>query len=189
MDDAETITERALTRVLGYVDPVAHALATKAAARDETTIAAALKNVLDADSARAVQEAVQNRQGPSDDEESSSDDEQIDAPAWASERDLDEAVAAFDASGGALTEAAWDHACRAADALEELAVYKLDPARQLMLYAKLVEVYGTLSRDADRAAKAAQWCVQQAVSPGCADAYAIDEASPKDAFNQSLIHI
>ena len=46
MDDAETI-ERALTRVLGYVDPVAHALATKAAARDETTIAAALKNVLD----------------------------------------------------------------------------------------------------------------------------------------------
>ena len=95
-DDAETITERALTRVLGYVDPVAHALATKAAARDETTIAAALKNVLDADSARAVQEAVQNRQGPSDDE-SSSDDEQVDAPAWASQRDLDEAVAAFDA--------------------------------------------------------------------------------------------
>ena len=32
-DDAEAITERALTRVLGYVDPVAHALATKAAAR------------------------------------------------------------------------------------------------------------------------------------------------------------
>ena len=92
----EAIIERALTRVLGYVDPVAHALATKAAARDETTIAAALKNVLDADSARAVQEAVQNRQGPSD-EESSSDDEQIDAPAWASERDLDEAIAAFDA--------------------------------------------------------------------------------------------
>ena len=95
-DDAETITERALTRVLGYVDPVAHALATKAAARDETTIAAALKNVLGPEAARAVQEAVQNRQGPSD-EESSSDDEHIDAPAWASERDLDEAVAAFDA--------------------------------------------------------------------------------------------
>ena len=95
-------------------------------------------------------------------------------------------VAAFDASGGALTEAAWDHACRAADALEALAVYKLDPARQLMLYAKLVEVYGTLSRDTDRAAKAAQWCVQQAVSPGCADAYAIDEASPKDAFNTAV---
>ena len=93
--DAETI-ERALTRVLGYVDPVAHALATKAAARDETTIAAALKNVLDADSARAVQEAVQNRQGPSD-EESSSDDEQIDAPSWATERDLDAAIVAFDA--------------------------------------------------------------------------------------------
>ena len=97
LDDAEAITERALTRVLGYVDPVAHALATKAAARDETTIAAALKNVLDADSARAVQEAVQNRQGPSDDEDSSSDDEQVDAPAWASQRDLDEAIAAFDA--------------------------------------------------------------------------------------------
>ena len=96
-DDAEAICERALTRVLGYVDPVAHALATKAAARDETTIAVALKNVLDADSARAVQEAVQNRQGPSDDEESSSDDEQVDAPAWASQRDLDEAIAAFDA--------------------------------------------------------------------------------------------
>ena len=95
-DDAEAITERALMRVLGYVDPIAHALATKAAARDETTIAAALKNVLDADSARAVQEAVQNRQGPSD-EESSSDDEQVDAPAWASERDLDEAITAFDA--------------------------------------------------------------------------------------------
>ena len=44
-DDAEAITERALTRVLGYVDPVAHALATKAAARDETTIAAALKTI------------------------------------------------------------------------------------------------------------------------------------------------
>ena len=43
-----------------------------------------------------MQEAVQNRQGPSD-EESSSDDEQIDAPAWASQRDLDEAIAAFDA--------------------------------------------------------------------------------------------
>jgi len=96
-DDAEAITERALTRVLGYVDPVAHALATKAAARDETTIAAALKNVLGPEAARAVQEAVQNRQGPSDDEDSSSDDEQVDAPAWASERDLDEAVAAFDA--------------------------------------------------------------------------------------------
>ena len=93
----EATIERALTRVLGYVDPVAHALATKAAARDETTIAAALKNVLGADEARAVQEAVQNRQGPSDEEESSSDDEQIDAPAWASERDLDEAIAAFDA--------------------------------------------------------------------------------------------
>ena len=92
----EAIIERALTRVLGYVDPVAHALATKAAARDETTIAAALKNVLGPEAARAVQEAVQARQGPSDDE-SSSDDEQIDAPAWASERDLDEAVAAFDA--------------------------------------------------------------------------------------------
>ena len=39
---------------------------------------------------------MQNRQGPSD-EESSSDDEQIDAPAWASQRDLDEAIAAFDA--------------------------------------------------------------------------------------------
>ena len=97
MDDAETITERALTRVLGYVDPVAHALATKAAARDETTIAAALKNVLGEDNARAVQEAVQNRQGPSDEEESSSDDEDIDAPAWASQRDLDEAIASFDA--------------------------------------------------------------------------------------------
>ena len=96
-DDAETITERALTRVLGYVDPVAHALATKAAARDETTIAAALKNVLGPDAARAVQEALQNRQGPSDEEESSSDDEQIAPPAWASQRDLDEAVAAFDA--------------------------------------------------------------------------------------------
>ena len=96
-DDAETITERALTRVLGYVDPVAHALATKAAARDETTIAAALKNVLGADEARAVQEAVQNRQGPSDEEESSSDGEDIDAPAWASQRDLDEAIASFDA--------------------------------------------------------------------------------------------
>ena len=95
--DAETITERALTRVLGYVDPVAHALATKAAARDETTIAAALKNVLGPEAARAVQEAVQNRQGPSDEEESSSDDEQIDAPAWASQRDLDEAIASFDA--------------------------------------------------------------------------------------------
>jgi hypothetical protein len=94
--DAETI-ERALTRVLGYVDPVAHALATKAAARDETTIAAALKNVLGLEDARAVQEAVQNRQGPSDEEESSSDDEQIDAPAWASQRDLDEAIASFDA--------------------------------------------------------------------------------------------
>jgi len=82
-DDAETITERALTRVLGYVDPVAHALATKAAARDETTIAAALKNVLGPEAARAVQEAVQARQGPSD-EESSSDDEQVEAPAWAS---------------------------------------------------------------------------------------------------------
>ena len=92
----EATIERALTRVLGYVDPVAHALATKAAARDETTIAAALKNVLGEDDAKAVQEAVQNRQGPSD-EESSSDDEHIDAPAWASERDLDEAVAAFDA--------------------------------------------------------------------------------------------
>ena len=79
------------------MDPVAHALATKAAARDETTIAAALKNVLGEDDARAVQEAVQNRQGPSDEEESSSDDEQIDAPAWASQRDLDEAIAAFDA--------------------------------------------------------------------------------------------
>ena len=96
-DDAEAICERALTRVLGYVDPVAHALATKAAARDETTIAAALKNVLGPDAARAVQEAVQNRQGPSDEEESSSDDEQIAPPAWASQRDLDEAVAAFDA--------------------------------------------------------------------------------------------
>ena len=95
-DDAETITERALTRVLGYVDPVAHALATKAAARDETTIAAALKNVLGPEAAHAVQEAVQNRQGPSD-EESSSDDEQIDPPAWASERDLDAAIASFDA--------------------------------------------------------------------------------------------
>ena len=96
-DDAETITERALTRVLGYVDPVAHALATKAAARDETTIAAALKNVLGPDAARAVQEAVQARQGPSDEEDDSSSDEQVDAPAWASQRDLDEAVAAFDA--------------------------------------------------------------------------------------------
>jgi len=95
-DDAETITERALTRVLGYVDPVAHALATKAAARDETTIAAALKNVLGPEAARAVQEAVQARQGPSD-EESSSDDEQVEAPAWASQRDLDEAISAFDA--------------------------------------------------------------------------------------------
>ena len=63
----EAIIERALTRVLGYVDPVAHALATKAAARDETTIAAALKNVLGPEAARAVQEAVQARQGPSDD--------------------------------------------------------------------------------------------------------------------------
>ena len=97
-DAAEAITERALTRVLGYVDPVAHALATKAAARDETTIAAALKNVLGADEARAVQEAVQNRQGPSDgNDDSSSDGEDIDAPAWASDRDLDAAVAAFDA--------------------------------------------------------------------------------------------
>ena len=94
----EATIERALTRVLGYVDPVAHALATKAAARDETTIAAALKNVLGADEARAVQEAVQNRQGPSDgDDDSSSDGEDIDAPAWASDRDLDAAVAAFDA--------------------------------------------------------------------------------------------
>ena len=33
----------------------------------------------------------------SDDEDSSSDDEHIDATAWASQRDLDEAVAAFDA--------------------------------------------------------------------------------------------
>ena len=53
----EATIERALTRVLGYVDPVAHALATKAAARDETTIAAALKNVLGPEAARAVQEA------------------------------------------------------------------------------------------------------------------------------------
>ena len=58
LDDAEAICERALTRVLGYVDPVAHALATKAAARDETTIAAALKNVLGEDEARSVQEAL-----------------------------------------------------------------------------------------------------------------------------------
>ena len=96
LDDAEAITERALTRVLGYVDPVAHALATKAAARDETTIAAALKNVLGPEAARAVQEAVQNRQGPSDGDDDSSSDEDVDAPAWASERDLDEAIAAFD---------------------------------------------------------------------------------------------
>ena len=96
-DDTEAITERALTRVLGYVDPVAHALATKAANKDETTIAAALKNVLGPEDAQAIQDAVQARQGPSDDEDSSSDDEDVDAPAWASQRDLDEAIAAFDA--------------------------------------------------------------------------------------------
>ena len=96
-DATEAITERALTRVLGYVDPVAHALATKAANKDETTIAAALKNVLGPEDAQAIQDAVQARQGPSDDEDSSSDDEDVDAPAWASQRDLDEAIAAFDA--------------------------------------------------------------------------------------------
>ena len=58
----EATIERALTRVLGYVDPVAHALATKAAARDETTIAAALKNVLGPEAARADR----HRQGRDD---------------------------------------------------------------------------------------------------------------------------
>lgn len=130
-DDADRLTENALERVLGYVDPVAHALASKAAARDETTVAAALKMVLGAEDAQAVQAAVLGRQGPSDDESSSGDESDVDAPAWATQQDLDAALEAFDAwvrPDGAERRAAQDLFARI-----EGAVRRVDPFADVQL--------------------------------------------------------
>ena len=70
--------------------------------------------------------------------------------------------------------------------MEELGQYKLDPVRASMLFGKLVEVYASLSRDDGKCLRAAHWCVQQACTQACVDAYAIDEASPRDAFNAAI---
>ena len=92
----------------------------------------------------------------------------------------------FDAAGGAVTDAAWSALESAAESLEELRQYKLDPVRASMLFGKLVEVYASLSRDDSKCLRAAHWCVQQACTQACVDAYAIDEASPRDAFNAAI---
>ena len=92
----------------------------------------------------------------------------------------------FDAAGGAVTEAAWSALESAAESLEELGQYKLDPVRASMLFGKLVEVYASLSRDDGKCLRAAHWCVQQACTQACVDAYAVDEASPRDAFNAAI---
>ena len=92
----------------------------------------------------------------------------------------------FDAAGGAVTDAAWAALESAAESLEELGQYKLDPVRASMLFGKLVEVYASLSRDDGKCLRAAHWCVQQACTQACVDAYAIDEASPRDAFNAAI---
>ena len=44
----------------------------------------------------------------------------------------------FDAAGGAVTDAAWSALESAAESLEELGQYKLDPVRPSMLFGKLV---------------------------------------------------
>ena len=85
----------------------------------------------------------------------------------------------FDAAGGAVTDAAWSALESAAESLEELGQYKLDPVRASMLFGKLVEVYASLSRDDGKCLRAAHWCVQQACTQACVDAYAVDEASPR----------
>ena len=92
----------------------------------------------------------------------------------------------FDAAGGAVTDAAWSALESAAESLEELGQYKLDPVRASMLFGKLVEVYASLSRDDGKCLRAAHWCVQQACTQACVDAYAVDEASPRDAFNAAI---
>ena len=92
----------------------------------------------------------------------------------------------FDAAGGAVTDAAWSALESAAESLEELGQYKLDPVRASMLFGKLVEVYASLSRDDDKCLRAAHWCVQQACTQACVDAYAVDEVSPRDAFNAAI---
>ena len=92
----------------------------------------------------------------------------------------------FDAAGGAVTDAAWAALESAAESLEELGQYKLDPVRASMLFGKLVEVYASLSRDDGKCLRAAHWCVQQACTQACVDAYAVDEASPRDAFNAAI---
>ena len=92
----------------------------------------------------------------------------------------------FDAAGGAVTDAAWSALESAAESLEELGQYKLDPVRASMLFGKLVEVYASLSRDDSKCLRAAHWCVQQACTQACVDAYAIDEKSPRDAFNAAI---
>ena len=88
--------------------------------------------------------------------------------------------------GGAVTDAARAALESAAESLEELGQYKLDPVRASMLFGKLVEVYASLSRDDGKCLRAAHWCVQQACTQACVDAYAVDEASPRDAFNAAI---
>ena len=98
--EADAVAERALARVVGYVDPVAHALAARAATSDDAgAIAKALRPALGDEIAREVAHAMLARLGDaSSDSDSDDDSDGGRAPAWASpERGLDEAVALFDA--------------------------------------------------------------------------------------------
>ena len=101
-EEVDGIVEGALESVCGYVDPVAHALASLvAASNDAGRIAKALASTLGSEEAARVAAAILRRDRP--EAESESDEDGVSAsepvPEWArsSDLDLDAQLAAFDA--------------------------------------------------------------------------------------------
>eukprot|EP00439_Symbiodinium_sp_Y106_P041717 s4224_g5.t1 len=80
----------------------------------------------------------------------------------------------------------WQHLEAAAAELTELAKFNLGDWRMYQLYGRLLDVYTVLSRDTKHVALAAQWAVQRAVHPLGQNAYATEESSEKDDFNQAI---
>ncbi|CAE7949468.1 ASPH [Symbiodinium sp. KB8] len=87
---------------------------------------------------------------------------------------------------GHVSEGSWQHLEAAATELTELAKFNLGDWRMYQLYGRLLDVYTVLSRDTKHVALAAQWAVQRAVHPLGQNAYATEESSEKDDFNQAI---
>jgi len=87
---------------------------------------------------------------------------------------------------GHVSDESWQHLEAAAADLTELAKFNLGEWRMYQLYGRLLDVYTVLSRDTKHVALAAQWAVQRAVHPLGQNAFATDESSEKDDFNQAI---